>query len=99
MLAAFLLNSNWYYCCYGELLSLCQWPSCGINKIYMINCQAGLEDALRRLQNPLSWIERMDVTVDPVPPPKVMLDQIGANPEDLEGEENINNDFKRESKL
>lgn len=61
--------------------------------------KAGLEDALRRLQNPLSWIERMDVTVDPVPPPKVMLDQIGANPEDLEGEENINNDFKRESKF
>lgn len=68
-------------------------------KFPFINHQAGLEGALRRLQNPLSWIERMDLTVDPVPPPKVMLDQIGANPDDLEGEENINNDFKRESKL
>lgn len=61
--------------------------------------KVGLKDALSRIQSQLLWIERMDVTVDPVPPPKVMLEQIGGNPDDLEAEEDLHNEFKRESKL
>lgn len=67
-----------------------------VKKIYN---EVGLRDALSRIQSQLLWIERMDVTVDPVPPPKVMLEQIGGNPDDLEAEEDLHNEFKRESKF
>ena len=53
---------------------------------------------LQEIKSDLPWIERMDLTVRPIPPPSVLLDQLGANPDDLSAEE-IHNDVKREMKL
>jgi len=40
----------------------------------------------------------MDLTVRPILPPKPMQDQLGADADDLSGDE-IHNDVKREMKL
>jgi len=46
----------------------------------------------------LPWLERMDLTVRPVLPPTPLREQLGADPDDLAGDE-IHNDVKREMKL
>ena len=63
-----------------------------------VNDKEGLKQALKELHNGLPWIERMDLTVVPIPPPKPLLDQLGENPDDLSGDA-VHNDFKREMKF
>jgi len=53
---------------------------------------------LQEIKSNLLWVERMDLTVHPVRPPKPLLDQLGTDPDDLSGDE-IHNDVKREMKL
>ena len=60
--------------------------------------QRGLKQALQELKKDLPWIERMDVTVDPLEAPKPMEVQLGGDPDDLTGDA-IHDDFKREMKL
>jgi rRNA-processing protein EBP2 len=64
----------------------------------IINDVKGLKQALADLQNGLSWVERLDVTVAPIPPPKPLAEQLGDNPDDLSGE-GVHDDFKREMKF
>jgi len=53
---------------------------------------------LQEIKSDLTWVERMDLTVRPIRPPNPLLEQLGADPDDLTGDE-INNDVKREMKL
>ena len=53
---------------------------------------------LAEIKTNLPWIERMDLTVDPVPPPRPLLDQLGSDPDDLSGDQ-VHDDVKREMKL
>ena len=57
-----------------------------------------MRQALESINSALPWVERMDVTVEPVRPPGPLRDQFGDDPDDLSGD-NVNNDFKREFKL
>ena len=52
-----------------------------------------MKQKLEELEQNLDWIERLDLTNDPAPPPGGGTDQ----PE--EGDELANNDFKRELRL
>ncbi|KAJ8311049.1 hypothetical protein KUTeg_011399, partial [Tegillarca granosa] len=49
--------------------------------------KVGLKNKLEDLKTKLSWVERLDVTNDPAPAPP------GT---EIEGEDDIHNDFKRE---
>ena len=60
--------------------------------------QEGLKAALADLRNGLSWVERMDITSDPVDAPKPLLDQLGEHPDILD-KESVHDDFKREMRL
>ena len=60
--------------------------------------QAGLKQALDTLKVELPWVERLDITLPPAPPPKPMLEQLGPCPDDLSND-GVHNDFKREMKL
>ena len=60
-----------------------------------INNKEGLKQALGDLQKNLPWVETLDLTVAPLAPPKPLMDQLGADPDDLTGEA-VNDDFKRE---
>ena len=53
---------------------------------------------VQEIKSDLPWIERMDLTVRPIRPPTPLQDQLGADPDDLSGDE-IHNDIKREMKL
>jgi len=53
---------------------------------------------LQEIKSDLPWVERMDLTVRPIRPPNPLLDQLGADANDLTGDE-IHNDVKREMKL
>lgn len=57
--------------------------------------QAGLTLALEELKSDLAWKERLDMSVEPLPPPRPMADQLGDDPDDLTGE-GVHDDFKRE---
>lgn len=46
----------------------------------------------------LPWVERMALTVQPLPPPKPLTEQLGENPDDLDGD-SVHDDFKREMRL
>lgn len=63
-----------------------------------INNVAGLEHSLQDLKSDLPWIERMDLTLDPIAAPKPMLDQLGSDPDQLTGDD-VHDDFKREMKF
>ena len=60
--------------------------------------QDGLNQALEDMKSDMPWVEKLDLTVDALPPPKPMVPQLGANPDDLAGE-GVHDDFKREMKL
>lgn len=49
--------------------------------------QVGMKNKLDDLKTKLSWVERLDLTNDPAPAPP------GT---EIEGEDDIHNDFKRE---
>lgn len=46
----------------------------------------------------LPWIERLDLSVKPVAPPKPMRDELGKEPDVLSAED-VHDDFKREMRL
>jgi len=60
--------------------------------------KSALKEMLQEIKSDLPWIERMDLTVCPIRPPNPLQDQLGADPDDLSGDE-IHNDVKREMKL
>jgi len=67
-------------------------------KAHSINNKAGLRKTLEEFSSGLDWLERMDLTVDPVSPPKMIVDQLGEDPDDLGGAD-VHNDYKREMKF
>lgn len=52
-----------------------------------------MKQKLGEIQQSLDWIERLDITNDPAPPPG------GIEPAEEEGDQLANNDFKRELRL
>ena len=53
-----------------------------------------MEKKLNELKQSLDWIERLDMTNDPAPPPKGSEDILANQEDDL-----VHDDFKREMKL
>jgi len=64
----------------------------------MVCMKEALKEMVQEIESDLPWIERMDLTVHPISPPNPMQEQLGADPDDLSGDE-IHNDVKREMKL
>lgn len=75
-------------------------PGLNVQKVkkVFINNKEGLNQALMDLKQNLPWVERLDTTMPPIVPAKPFMDQLGAAPDDLTGEE-VHNDFKREMKF
>lgn len=63
-----------------------------------INNVAALKEMVQEVKSNLPWIERLDLTVHPIRPPNPLQEQLGADPDDLSGDE-IHNDVKREMKF
>jgi rRNA-processing protein EBP2 len=75
-------------------------PGLNIQKVKkeFVNDRVGLKQALDDMKQNFPWIERMEITIPPLAPPPPFRDQLGADPDDLTGEE-VHNDFKREMKF
>lgn len=70
----------------------------GEAKKSFINNVGALKEMVQEIKSDLPWIEHLDLTVHPIRPPNPLQEQLGADPDDLSGDE-IHNDVKREMKF
>lgn len=68
------------------------------SKKSFINNIAALQEMVQEVKSNLPWMEHLDLTVRPIQPPNPLQEQLGADPDDLSGDE-IHNDVKREMKF